>query len=83
MKKNQNEILYLWSEELLDVNFTEDEEKLIIKVDKQIYDDFKENSIIKICLDDYDDDFDPVDFLMVSEDAEGIYMECSLIHGGK
>lgn len=64
--------LYLEAEELLEY----DKNTGSIKVDKNIFDDFVLNGIIHICfVDSKEDDDLVIEYVMVSEDDKGIYME--------
>ena len=64
--------LYLEVEELLEF----DTKTGNIKVDKDIFDDFVPNTVVRICFVDSEEDDDLViEYVMASEDDEGIYME--------
>lgn len=63
--------LYLEAEELLDFDMRTGN----IKVDKNIFDDFVENTCINICFVDDKVDNRIVQYVMVSEDDKGISME--------
>ena len=47
-----------------------------IKVDKSIFDCFEENTYVNICFSDDKTGCGVVSYLMISEDYEGIVMEC-------
>ena len=63
--------LYLEVEELLDFDMRTGN----IKVDKGIFDDFVQNTCVNICFVDDKREDRVVQYVMVSEDDEGIFME--------
>ena len=63
--------LYLEAEELLEFDMRTGN----IKVDKSIFDDFVVNTCVNICFVDDKRDGRVSQYVMVSEDDEGIFME--------